>query len=229
MLLCVCVTALAAPAPTTLPSNRLNPPIAVRSSPPRFSVATSVPLSLASGYEARVYVCEKPLHPPSEDPIRRGGELMAWGDGVGVAGRRTGRTKGPRGRGGPRARWGWIPRVGENGIPESLILLVNKCLGDSLLVHSYRPSFVSRRHCVLRFYLVFRSNGFWGPSRAASRVSLGLPLSPVSSLSFFLLCAWFAFLSPLLLMWRLFLTVFEYRFRQEFLLLFSCLDVINDL
>lgn len=59
----------------------------------------------------------------------------------------------------------------ENGIPESLILLVNKCLGDSLLVHSYRPSFVSRRHCVLRFYLVFRSNGFWGPSRVASRVS----------------------------------------------------------
>jgi len=58
----------------------------------------------------------------------------------------------------------------ENGIPESLILLVNKCLGDSLLVHSYRPSFVSRRHCVLRFYLVFRSNGFWGPSRVASRV-----------------------------------------------------------
>ena len=47
-----------------------------------------------------------------------------------------------------------------NGIPEFLILLVNKCLGDSLLVRSYRPSFVSRRHCVLRFYLVFRSNGF---------------------------------------------------------------------
>lgn len=67
------------------------------------------------------------------------------------------------------AQWGWIPRVG-NGIPESLILLVNKCLGDSLLVHSYRPSFVSRRHCVLRFYLVFRSNGFWGLSRVASRV-----------------------------------------------------------
>lgn len=47
-----------------------------------------------------------------------------------------------------------------NGIPEFLILLVNKCLGDSLLVRSYRPSSVSRRHCVLRFHLVFRSNGF---------------------------------------------------------------------
>lgn len=93
-------------------------------------------------------------------------------------------------------RWadGWVaegPRTGderdgagfqesENGIPESLILLVNKCLGDSLLVHSYRPSFVSRRHCVLRFYLVFRSNGFWGPSRVASRV----PHVPSLSFSF---------------------------------------------
>lgn len=101
----VCLHNCPAPAPTTLPPICLNPPIAVRSSPPRFSVATSVPLSLASGYGARVYVCEKPLHPPTEDPIRRG-ELMAWGDGAGVAGRRTGRTVGPRGRG-DQARWGW--------------------------------------------------------------------------------------------------------------------------
>lgn len=71
---------------------------------------------------------------------------------------------------GRRERDGAGFQESENGIPESLILLVNKCLGDSLLVHSYRPSFVSRRHCVLRFYLVFRSNGFWGPSRVASRV-----------------------------------------------------------
>ncbi|KAK2580444.1 hypothetical protein KPH14_006187 [Odynerus spinipes] len=66
-----------------------------------------------------------------------------------------------------------------NGIPESLILLVNKCLGDSLLVHSYRPSFVSRRHCVLRFYLVFRSNGFSGlteqPGWNLSSISLSPP------------------------------------------------------
>lgn len=102
-----------------------------------------------------------------------GGELMArvMGEGAPVVGRERGggETEGAKSERERAARWGWIPRVG-NGIPESLILLVNKCLGDSLLVHSYRPSFVSRRHCVLRFYLVFRSNGFWGLSRVASRV-----------------------------------------------------------
>lgn len=96
-----------------------------------------------------------------------GGELMArlmaWGAvGRWMSGGGTERT------GDERDGAGF--QESENGIPESLILLVNKCLGDSLLVHSYRPSFVSRRHCVLRFYLVFRSNGFWGPSRVASRV-----------------------------------------------------------
>lgn len=98
----------------------------------------------------------------------------------------------------------------ENGIPESLILLVNKCLGDSLLVHSYRPSFVSRRHCVLRFYLVFRSNGFWGPSRVASRVSRVTSFFPLFlSLS----------LDP-----QTFLAPFEYRSPLE-----SCSDAVNDL
>lgn len=119
---------------------------------------------------ARVYVCEELLHPPLEDPIRR----RWWADGWGWW---------CEGVGGPMDGW-WRRGDGfqesENGIPESLILLVNKCLGDSLLVHSYRPSFVSRRHCVLRFYLVFRSNGFWGPSRVASRVSRVTSFSPFS-------------------------------------------------
>jgi len=111
---------------------------------------------------------------------RRGGGVVGgwWGEGEGEGWRVDGRVDG---RGGAeRDGAGFLES--ENGIPESLILLVNKCLGDSLLVHSYRPSFVSRRHCVLRFYLVFRSNGFWGPSRGLLRESLGLPLSAASFL-----------------------------------------------